>query len=79
MTKAERREYYRAWRESHREQVLVNKALYRRRKRAERARLKAMLAKPNAPVTVEVRGGIVTEWRGQRVIGGRAADHIRHS
>ena len=30
-------------------------------------------------VTVEVRGNVVTEWRGARVIGCRSADFIRHS
>ena len=31
-----------------------------------------------APVTVEVRGNVVTEWRGPRVIGCHAAAHIHH-
>ena len=30
-------------------------------------------------VTVEIRGNVVTEWRGQRCIGCRAVDHIHHS
>ena len=29
-----------------------------------------------APITVEVRGNVRTEWRGTRVIGAHAADHI---
>ena len=52
------------------------------RKAAMRKRLAARdaaCAENAAPVTVEVRGNVVTEWRGQRVIGCHATDHIRHS
>ncbi len=33
----------------------------------------------NKRVSIEQRGNVVTEWRGQRCIGAFAADHIRHS
>ena len=33
----------------------------------------------NKRVLIEQRGNVVTEWRGPRVIGCRATDHIRHS
>ena len=52
------------------------------RKAAMRKRLAARdaaCAENSAPVTVEVHGNVVTEWRGPRVIGCRSADHIRHS
>ena len=33
----------------------------------------------NKRVTIEERGNVVTEWRGPRVIGCRAAGRIHHS
>ena len=33
----------------------------------------------NKRVSIEERGNVVTEWRGQRCIGAFAAGHIRHS
>ena len=39
----------------------------------------AAFAETDCPVTVEERDGKVIEWRGQRRIGCRAADHVRHS
>ena len=49
------------------------------RDRRERKRLALENCRETAPVTVEVRGNVVTEWRGPRVIGCRSADFIRHS
>ena len=48
-------------------------------KRARLAKRDLDYAENSAPVTVEERDGKIVEWRGQRVIGCRAADHIRHS
>lgn len=45
----------------------------------EKKRLALERCRETANVTVEVRGNVVTEWRGPRVIGCHAADHIRHS
>ena len=39
----------------------------------------ALCRKELDPATVEERDGKVIEWRGQRRIGCRAADHVRHS
>lgn len=33
----------------------------------------------NKRVSIEQRGNVVTEWRGQRCIGAFAEDHILHS
>ena len=38
----------------------------------------AAYAENAAPVTIEQCGGIVTEWRGQRVIGARAVGLVEH-
>ena len=45
----------------------------------ERNRIALDNCRETAPVTVEERDGKVIEWRGQRRIGCRAADHVRHS
>ena len=47
--------------------------------RRERKRLALERCRETAPITVEVRGNVVTEWRGPRVIGCRATDYIHHS
>ena len=46
--------------------------------RRERKRLALESCRETAPVTVEERDGIVTEWRGQRVIGARAVGLVKH-
>lgn len=46
---------------------------------AEKKRLALERCRETAQVTVEVRGNVVTEWRGQRCIGCHAVDHVRHS
>ena len=61
-----------------------------KRERQARARRKfAMLARlakrdqdyaeNSSPVTIEERNGKITEWRGQRVIGCRAAGYPSHN
>ena len=54
----------------------MRKAAMRKRLAARDA---AFAAENAAPVTIEQRGNVVTEWRGPRVIGCRAADHIHNS
>ena len=46
--------------------------------RRERKRLALENCVETAAVTIEERGGIVTEWRGQRVIGARAVGLVKH-
>ena len=91
MTKEERREYHRKWRETHRESRLNSGALYRSKKRIARAkaalkrrrdaafaRRDAEYAAAHVPVTVEVRGNRVIETRGHVCIASRCT-HITHN
>ena len=50
-----------------------------REEKLERKRLELERCRETAEVTVEVRGNIVTEWRGPRCIGARAASHLTHN
>ena len=60
--------------------------MMQRARKEKRFAMRARLAKRDldyaenaAPVTVEVRGNVRIETRGQRVIGCRATDHIHPS
>ena len=48
------------------------------RDRRERKRLALESCRETAPVTVEINGNVVTEWRGPRVIGARAVGLVKH-